>query len=125
MGSAASQREDEQNLLMVARRILEVDKLRRRFFPSAIFGEPAWNILLKLFVASSRADRTISSLGESSGVPLSTAIRWLDYLEAEGLVMLDRSPHDPQQKEVHLTDKAYNALRSFLGESISSRQLIC
>ncbi len=125
MISAANQREDEQNLLEVARRILEIEKLRRSFFPSAIFGEPAWNILLTLFVASSRADRTVTRLGESSGVPLSTASRWLDYLEAEGLVMLDRSSHDPQQKEVHLTDKAYRALRSFLGESILSGQPIC
>lgn len=125
MSAAANQREDEQNLLVVARRIVEIDKLRRRFFPSAMFGEPAWNILLTLFVASSRADRTVSSLAESSGVPLSTVNRWLDYLEAEGLVMLDRSSHDPQQREVHLTDKAYRALRSFLSESILSRQPIC
>ena len=118
MSAAANQREDEQNLLMAARRIVELDKIRHNFFPAAIFGEPAWNILLALYLASSRADRTVGRLGESSKVPLSTAIRWLDYLEAEGLVMLDSSAHEPQQREVHLTDKAYHALRSFLNESI-------
>ena len=105
--------------------MVELEKLRHSFFPSAIFGEPAWNILLMLYVAPSRADRTVRRLGENSGAPLSTAIRWLDYLEAEGLVMQDSSTHDPQQKEVHLTDKAYNRLRSFLSESIFGRQPIC
>lgn len=110
---------------MVARRILKVERLRQEFLPSAIFGEPAWKILLTLYVASSSLDRTVSRLGESSGVPLSTAIRWLDYLEAEGLVMLSSSTQDPQQREVHLTEKAYNSLRSFLSESIFTGQPTC
>ena len=125
MDAAADQREDQKDLLKVARRILEVQKLRHSFFPSAIFGEPAWNILLALYLSSNRADRTVGRLGESSGTPLSTTIRWLNYLESEGLVMLDSGSDDPQQREVHLTDKACDSLCAFLSKSNFSGEQNC
>ena len=82
-----------------------------------MFDEAAWNILLALYLASSRADRTVKRLAESSGAPLSTAIRWLHYLEAEGLVMLEMGAHDPEQEQVHLTDEANNSLQAFLSQA--------
>lgn len=117
MTVAANQREDEENLLKAARSIVEMQKLRRRYFPAAMFGEPAWDILLALYLAPAKSERTIDRLASSSGAPLSTAIRWLRYLEAENLVMLDTNGHDPAQKQVHLTDKAYDSLRLFLGQN--------
>lgn len=120
MTVAANQREDEENLLKAARNIVEMQALRRRFFPAAMFGEPAWDILLALYLTSVRADRTVSRLAQRSGAPLSTAIRWLHYLEAEGLVMLDTNIHEPAQRQVHLTDKANRSLRAFLSQNIYS-----
>ena len=118
MTVAANQREDEENLLKAARSIVEMQALRRQFFPAAMFGEPAWDILLALYLASARADRTVDRLAQHSGAPLSTAIRWLNYLEAEGLVMLDTNVHEPAQRQVHLTDKANRSLRAFLSQNI-------
>ena len=118
MTVAVNQREDEENLLKAARSIVEMQALRRRFFPTAMFGEPAWDILLALYLTSARANRTVNRLAERSGAPLSTAIRWLHYLEAEGLVLLDTNVHDPAQRQVHLTDKAHRSLRSFLAQNI-------
>jgi|SRR5579872_1194477 len=118
MTVAANHRENEENLLKAARSIVEMQKLRRRYFPAAMFGEPAWDILLAVYLASAKSDRTIDRLANSSGAPISTAIRWLRYLEAEGLVMLDASVHDPAQKQVYLTDKANRSLRLFLGQNV-------
>ena len=103
--------------MKAARSIVEMQALRRRFFPAAMFGEPAWDILLALYLAPARADRTVDRLAERSGAPLSTAVRWLHYLEAEGLVMLDANVHDPAQRPVHLTDKAHHSLRAFLSQN--------
>lgn len=85
---------------------------RSRIFGGAMFGEGAWDMLLGLYVAERSGTRhTVSRLTEISGVPSTTALRWLDFLEnKEHLVGRRASPTDKRVFFVELTDRGRAAL---------------
>lgn len=85
---------------------------RSRIFGGAMFGEAAWDMLLALYVAEqSGARHTVSGLTDLSGVPSTTALRWLDFLEnKEQLVRRRANPTDKRVFFVELTDRGRAAL---------------
>lgn len=89
-------------------------QLRNRFFAPTMFGEPAWDMLLALYLAedSGRAV-TVSGLANWSGYPPTTGLRWLQLLESESLVRRRPSPNDKRMFFVELTARGRNALDQF------------
>ena len=69
-----------------------------------MFGEPAWDILLALYVNEPGQRQTISRLAETANASKSTALRWLEHLERHGLVRREDHPHDRRTVFVELTD---------------------
>src|SRR5688500_844664 len=52
-----------------------------------LFGEPAWDMLLDLFIAAhENRGVSVTSACLASSVPETTALRWLQLLENKGLV---------------------------------------
>lgn len=96
-------------------RALQMLALRRRrenVFPRAMFGEPAWEILLLLYALGAR--QTIGRLAELACASKSTTIRWIDYLEGQQLVTRQPHPTDKRAIYAELTDKAREAIRVYL-----------
>ncbi len=89
-------------------------KLRRRreqLFGAHLFSDPAWDMLLDLYVAQQTGRNvSVSSACLASGVPLTTALRWLRRLEHEGLVARDADQTDARRTHVRLTDRAVSRL---------------
>jgi hypothetical protein len=103
------------DLVKLARTVVELRRTRSHVFPPVIFGEPAWDMLLALFLrASSNEGETVSNLSMSSGTPATTALRWIDYLEREGYVSRRSCRTDRRLVFVDLTDKADDAIRAYL-----------
>jgi DNA-binding MarR family transcriptional regulator len=101
---------------MIERARHEFNERRRRvaLFGRAMFGEPAWDMLLTLYILDVSGQRqTIGALLHFSGTPMSTAKRWLDYLEAHGLVCREEHPTDRRTAFVALSDKARNMLNLY------------
>jgi DNA-binding MarR family transcriptional regulator len=97
-----------------ARALIELREARSRFFPPSIFGEPAWEMLLALYAATDEGGPlSLSRLGDGAGTPPSTALRWLSYLEAQGLVERSGSVHDQRVQLVELTEKAREAFLNY------------
>jgi DNA-binding MarR family transcriptional regulator len=90
-----SGRYSRQELIGRARQQIVHRKRRAQNFPKGIFGEPAWDMLLVLYVSDSFGPETIRDLRDQAGLTHSTALRWLDYLESQQLIV----------KKSHLTDK--------------------
>ena len=66
-------------MLSTARRAYQARRKRDDHFPGEIFGEPAWDMLLDLYVAFvSERDINVTSVCLGSHVPNSTALRWLE-----------------------------------------------
>jgi DNA-binding MarR family transcriptional regulator len=93
-------------------------RARDLIFPHAdIFGEPAWDILLDLYIRKSR-DEAVSVKGATIGSTASpsTALRWLKVLEKEGLVSLEDDKSDNRRRIVSLTSEGYERMTRLLTE---------
>ena len=109
--------EHECELIRAAQCILQRRQRRNDLFNRDIFGEPAWDMLLTLFVRdSSGASSTAVQLVTAAETAPSTGVRWLGYLEKEGLVTRRRHPLDHQTEFVELTDRARDSLERYLGD---------
>jgi hypothetical protein len=79
---------ERQTLLQRALETMEKRKLRRKFFSPDLLGEPAFDMLLALYVTNaSPPTLSLRILSPLLGVPETTAARWLQVLEGEGLAL--------------------------------------
>ena len=114
-GQQASGANDRQALTAKARLILSRRLARQQYFHRDIFGEPAWEILLALYVIEySGARFTISKLAECINAPLSTVVRWVKTLEEQLLVCRVNHPTDRRIIFVRLLDKGRTALDDYV-----------
>jgi DNA-binding MarR family transcriptional regulator len=99
------------------RRYIAARAGRGRFFNPRLFADPAWDMLLELYVASLAQRRLqVSRLVERSGVPMTTALRWINALEREGLVKREPDVHDSRLVLLSLTDKGRRAMDDYFAE---------
>ena len=102
-------------LVARARTVLGSRQLRTSYFSPSIFGEPAWDVLLVLYIAeASGARQTIGKLADRIKIPPTTVLRWVDYLEKARLV--DRQPHPTDRRVafIRLLEKGRSALEGYL-----------
>lgn len=103
------------DLITRARIVLNSRRVRGRYFSPAIFGEPAWDILLVLYITDVAGDRqTIGKLAEWISAPPSTVVRWAGYLEREKLIERHPHPTDRRTMFIRLSDKGRAGLDSYL-----------
>ena len=104
-----------QMLARARRGLLRCRQARSRQFGSAMFGEAAWDMLLTLYVSEVDIQTmTLSRLAQLVEAPASSALRWVDYLDAQRLVRRDDHPSDRRSSLVKLTDKGRASLKSYL-----------
>ncbi len=77
----------EQALASAARHYLKQRRRRDALFPKCHFADPAWDLLLDLYVAGVEGRPVpVSSACIAAAVAASTALRWIGVLEKAGLV---------------------------------------
>ena len=111
---------DTSRAALVARAREEFGNRRRRssVFQRSMFGEPAWDMLLALYILDVSGQRlTTGTLMHFSGAPITTARRWLDYLVENGLAQRDHHPTDQRVLFVSLTAKGRDALDLYYSET--------
>ena len=110
-----SQTDDQPSHSTFLREIRRLRDYRNALFDGELFGEPAWDILLQLYGAELEGKPLIvSKVGRASSVSPTTALRWVDRLEAGG--WLERVPDPKSRKRIFvvLTAPASKAMRSYL-----------
>ena len=106
---------DDRYLAGIALSLYTSRRMRDRYFQSDLFGEPAWDMLLDLFVRGVQGKKTaVSSLCIASGVPPSTALRWIRTLHDAGLVTREESERDRRVVHLGLSAAGFRALRRYL-----------
>ncbi|HEX8124215.1 MAG TPA: hypothetical protein VF548_01380 [Allosphingosinicella sp.] len=100
-----------------ARRHYRLRRMRDQEFGPALFGEPAWDILLDLYIAASDP-RLVSVMSASMAASVSTqdTARWLVLLEEQGLVERFNSGADASCAIVTLSQKAFDQMTRLLAE---------
>jgi DNA-binding MarR family transcriptional regulator len=99
-------------LLARARSVLSERRRRAQFFSSGLFGEPAWDMLLGLYIMNGK-QLQFGKLVNLVGAPQTTAIRWLKHLEDEGLVARRSDPDDARLVRMELLDRALRLLDAY------------
>jgi DNA-binding MarR family transcriptional regulator len=92
-------------------------ELRTHFFDSNLFGEPAWDILLDLYQAGLTQVRLkVSSVAVGADLPATTVLRWLNALEAKGLIEREQDARDQRRIFVTLSPKGTATMEALFGE---------
>lgn len=107
---------EQERLREKARQILALRRKRNKRFSSAMFGEPAWEMLLALYAADGGERLTVSALAMQSGSSKATALRWIEYLEHQGLIERQAHPTDQRAAFAKLTDQGKEVLEGYLSD---------
>jgi DNA-binding MarR family transcriptional regulator len=98
-----------------ARLLLAAQRKRADALGGVPLGEPAWEILLDLFVqdAEGRAVSVSSACG-ASGAPPTTGLRYVTYLVEQGHIVRQPDPNDARRTLVRLSEGMRTTLASLL-----------
>jgi hypothetical protein len=101
--------------LALARKAYAMRRKRAAIFGNPdLFGEPAWDILLDLYIAQGEGKQvSVSSACIGSAAPATTGLRWLGVLADEGLVVRENDPEDHRRVLVRLTPAGTAAMDRF------------
>jgi len=108
-----------KSLIDAARHELKKRRRRTQLLSEGMFGEPAWEMLLLLYIEQQGTRLNLARLSENLGLPGTTALRWLSYLEDRGLIQREAHPTDQRSAFLKLTDKAIEALDVYLSEAVA------
>lgn len=95
----------------LAGRMRRLRARRNEILGAPLFKDPAWDMLLELFAAHDKGDdMSVTSLCYASGVPLTTALRYLTRMEQHGLITREGDPADLRRCYVRATPKAVTGI---------------
>ncbi len=104
--------------LALAKWILASRRQRTRAFGSLRFGEPTWDMVLELYVADCEGRRVdVSGLCLASGVPATTALRYVDLLAAKSLVAKVDDVDDGRRAFVTISGELRSATEGWLDQA--------
>jgi DNA-binding MarR family transcriptional regulator len=103
-----------ETLLERARSILRVRAARERMLGRAAIGEPAFDLLLSLYLRTGQKEASLTSLARAAATPYSSAIRWARYLADKGYVERTESRSDRRATYVQLTPAGRAMMDEFL-----------
>lgn len=102
---------------LAAERVRSTQSARRArltILPPELFSDPAWDMLLELFGCELEQTRiSVGSLCAASGVPLTTALRWLRALEDRGLTRRKVDWQDARRIWINLTPVGSAAMHRY------------
>ena len=88
------------------------------FFESSLFFEPAWDILLYLYIKRFEERVVITKeLASASHVPHTTALRWISTLESHGLIERVRCKSDGRIVEISLSAHGVRSIAAFFSRT--------
>lgn len=88
------------------------------FNDPTLFGEPAWDILLDLFIAAKERKRLpVTSACIGAAVPATTALRWLTVLEEKGLILRENDAADARRVFVRLSSDGYEKMVAYFART--------
>lgn len=122
-GGAIRSRVDPQNpsrevLQKFARSILKARHRRCEFMDTSKFADPAWDILLDLTSAALEGRSVpVLSASAAANVPMTTALRYVKQLVADGMVKRWNDPGDKRRSLLALEDHALENMVQYLSST--------
>lgn len=110
----------DDKLATIASSIYRSRQMRSRYFEGSLLGDPAWDMLLDLFISKIQGRRvSTSSLCLAAHVPQATGLRWIDQLRRGGLLQQAPAHDDARVKLVEISSEGFRRMRAFIADSVS------
>jgi hypothetical protein len=94
--------------------IIHARAQRVAFLPADLFADPAWDMLLHLYLADIVCKRvTVTNLCSASNVPMSTALRWIDALDRRGLIDRTSDQWDARRFFISLSEAGIECMDDY------------
>jgi hypothetical protein len=111
---------EEVRAVELARSIYRLRRRREAIFGNALFAEPGWDILLDLYLAAKEKRRvSVSCACIASVVPATTALRWIQQLEKESVIVREIDRNDARRFHLRLTPEGLGKMEALLGEALA------
>lgn len=109
----------DEKLAAIATAFYRARQRRAAYFDAELFAEPAWDMLLDLFVNSVRGVRVpTTSLCLAANVSHATGTRWIGQLQAAGLLLRKKEFLDRRYNLVEMTPLGFRLMRQYLTDTI-------
>lgn len=109
---AATQKPSDAELLDL---LLILQGLRSKFIDHELLYDPVWNMAIDLMLAKLRGERvSVSSACLASGVPETTALRYLAIMQERNLVERYPDPHDKRRTFVQISKQGEEVVTACL-----------
>jgi DNA-binding MarR family transcriptional regulator len=107
------------SLRAVAERLYSERRRRDEHFPPGLFGEPAWDLLLALFIAREEGrELTLREAYAAAKVEPRDGPALIERLAEAGMVVRSRTPRDRRRPSVVLTGRAVERLSDYLADLV-------
>ena len=105
-----------------ARRLIEERRRRGQALGADMFGEPAWDMLLLLFLANEEGRHvSVSALCAELPAPATTAHRWMLLLVEKGLLVRIGDRQDRRRSFVYLSAEGARRMGTLLAAFAAGR----
>lgn len=102
---------DRADVEHIVKKLISERRKRSSYFPSTLFADPAWDILLTVTLAETRHHRlSVSKLCSRVDVPATTALRWIKTLVDEGLLVRRDDVNDKRRAYIELSSAGYGTM---------------
>ncbi|MCA3248491.1 MAG: response regulator [Azospirillum sp.] len=113
--SAATEGSLESRRTAQVEMLLKIRDMRAAYLPSDVFGDPAWFMILDLYLSGLRGRKvSVSSLCLASGGSQTTSLRRVHDLVRLGIVLREEDPRDRRRAYLVLSDEAIAHLEAML-----------
>lgn len=107
--------------LTIAQAWIAARKARDEVLDAALFANPAWDILLDLYLShAQKRGVCVSDVCLASSAPSSTVMRWIVTLEHRGLVERAPDPRDKRRTMLCLSPEGVTKMEAALDASAQS-----
>lgn len=112
---------DDRYLAEFVRGVISARKKRATVLPAELLHDPAWEILLNLFLAELAQQRvTASSLRRASCVSATTALRWISTLTDRGYLVRSPDPLDGRRVFISMNARLNESMRFYFRELLAN-----
>jgi len=105
----------ESKSVGVLKSLRNLQRIRRENLPPGLAVEASWEILLDLYVSElNKKCMSLTAVGGSAGVALTSALRRIHELESKGMILRVSDENDKRRAAAQLTDMGREAVVSFI-----------